>query len=713
MPIMTHANQIAQELSLRAAQVTAVTTLLDSGNTIPFIARYRKEATGSLDEEQLRAIQERTGKLRALDDRRQTIIASISDQEKMTPDLRQALLAAETMTALEDLYQPYKPKRRTRATIAREKGLTPLADLVLAQPRSPKSVEELAHPFLTDAAPTVPEALAGAYDIVAETISDNPQVRQGVREKALKFGVIQVEKVADAIDEKEVYHLYYKYQMRVDRLRPHQILAINRGEAEKIVRVKLEVSENDWLLPMRTTFRPDFRHSPFAEPLQLCMQDAAQRLLLPAIERDVRRTLTETAEAHAIRVFADNLRGLLSQPPLADQTILALDPGFRTGCKLAVIDTTGKVLDSGVIYPHAPQKMWEAALKQLALLINRHHITLIAIGNGTASRETEKLAAELTRQLDGVRYLLVNEAGASIYSASKLAKAELPDLDVTIRGAASIGRRVQDPLAELVKIDPKSIGVGMYQHDVNQTALAAALDSVVESVVNQVGVDVNTASPALLTYVSGIGPKLAEKIVSYRDKNGRFPHRTALTKVNGLGSKAFEQSAGFLRIRDGDEPLDASAIHPESYGVATAVLQRAGLKATSQPAEREPLLQALRQSISLADLAAELGTGVPTLTDIFEQLIRPGRDPREDLPKPILRNDVLSMADLHLGMRLKGTVRNVVDFGAFIDIGVKQDGLLHRSQLPRGETLTVGDVLEVSILKVEEDRGRISLGWPD
>ena len=710
---MSHANQIAQELSIKSAQATAVITLLDSGNTVPFIARYRKEATGSLDEEQIRNIQDRVEKLRALDERRETIITTITEQEKMTPDLRKAILAAETLTELEDLYQPYKPKRRTRGTIAREKGLEPLADLILMQPRTTKSITELVRPFLTEEAPTTAEALAGAYDIVAEVMSDNPIVRQRVREKALKFGILQVEKIKKAEDERAVYHLYYEFQSRIDRLRPHQILAINRGETEKILRVKLDLTENDWLLPMRSVYRPNFRDSPLAEAMQLCIIDAAQRLLLPAIERDVRRELMEQAESHAIRVFADNLRGLLSQPPLADQTILALDPGFRTGCKVAVIDPTGKVLDTSTIYPHPPQKQWDETLKKLALLINRYHITLIAIGNGTASRETEKLAAELTRQLDGVHYLIVNEAGASVYSASKLAKAEMPDLDVTIRGAVSIGRRVQDPLAELVKIDPKSIGVGMYQHDVNQTALAASLDGVVESVVNQVGVDVNTASPALLTYVSGIGPKLAEKMVAYRDKNGRFPNRASLTKVNGLGSKAFEQCAGFLRINEGDEPLDASAIHPESYGVATAVLQRARLKATDQPADREPALKALRQKQSLAELAADLNTGVPTLTDIFEQLVRPGRDPREDLPKPILRNDVLSMDDLTPGMRLEGTVRNVVDFGAFIDIGVKQDGLLHRSQIPRGEQLNVGDILEVSILKVEKERSRIGLGWPE
>lgn len=710
---MNHAEQIAHALSIRPSQVTAVIELLDSGNTIPFISRYRKEATGSLDEEQIRAIEEQVNRLRTLDERRATIIASITEQEKMTPELHAALLAATTVTTLEDLYQPYKPKRRTRATIAREKGLEPLAALILAQPRSTKSINELVEPFLTEAAPTIPEALAGAYDIVAEIISDNADVRQRVREKALQFGLLRSQKIEDAADEKAVYELYYEYETRIDRLRPHQVLAINRGETEKVLRVSLTIAENDWLMPMRSIFRPDFRHSPLAEPLQLCMQDAAQRLLLPAIERDVRRTLTEKAETHAIRVFADNLRGLLSQPPLGGHVVLAIDPGFRTGSKIAIMDATGKVLETTTIYPHAPQKKWEEALKTLATLVARHHVTLMAIGNGTASRETEQLAAELTRQLTDVHYLMVNEAGASVYSASKLAREEMPDLDVTLRGAVSIGRRVQDPLAELVKIDPKAIGVGMYQHDVNQTALAASLDGVVESVVNQVGVDLNTASPALLTYVSGIGPKLAEKIVAYRDKNGRFPNRQSILKVNGLGSKAFEQSAGFLRIRDGVEPLDASAIHPESYGVATAVLQRANLAATSHPASREAALQRLRQQQPLEALAADLKTGVPTLLDIFEQLVRPGRDPREDLPLPLLRSDVLSMDDLLPGMRLNGTVRNVIDFGAFIDIGVKQDGLLHRTQIPRDETLNVGDVLEVCVLKVEKERNRISLGWPE
>ncbi|MFQ5399141.1 MAG: Tex family protein [Anaerolineae bacterium] len=707
---MRYTNQIATELKLRPSPVTAVIELLDSGNTIPFIARYRKEITGSLDEEQIRQIAARLDKLRALDDRRQTILKAIAGQEKLTPELEAQIAAAETMTALEDLYRPYKPKRRTRATAAREKGLEPLAGLIIGQLLTKQTAVEIAAPFVTADVPTPEDALAGARDIVAEAISDHADVRQRVRQKALQYGLLQSQKIDNAQDERGVYRLYYEYEQRVNRLKPHQILAINRGEAEKILRVKVEIAERDWLIPVRQVFRPD-RRSPLAQQLQLAIEDAAQRLLLPAIERDVRRHLTEQAEAHAIQVFAQNLRGLLSQPPLAGQTVLAIDPGYRTGCKVAVIDPTGKVLDTTSIYPHQPQKRWDEALKTLARLVQRHGVTLIAIGNGTASRETERLAAELTRKLDSVHYLIVNEAGASVYSASKLARDELPELDVTLRGAVSIGRRVQDPLAELVKIDPKSIGVGLYQHDVNQKELGNALTGVVESVVNQVGVDLNTASPALLTYVSGIGPKLSERIVKYREEHGRFPNRRTLTKVNGLGSKAFEQAAGFLRIRDGDEPLDASAIHPESYGVATAVLQRAGLNPTSHPADRQAALDQLLEQTSLETLAAELGTGVPTLGDILEQLARPDRDPREDLPPPILRSDVLSMADLQPGMQLNGTVRNVVDFGAFVDIGVKQDGLLHRSQIPRRERLNVGDVIAVKVLKVDAERSRISLGW--
>jgi uncharacterized protein len=680
---------------------------MDGGNTLPFIARYRKEMTGSLDEEQLRDISELLSRLRALDDRRETILAAIAAQEKLTPELEAQIRAAETLTALEDLYQPYKKKRSTRASVAREKGLEPLAQLILDQPQTRQTAEQLAARFITGELETAEEALAGARDIAAETIADHAGVRSLTREKALQFATLQVGRIKDAADDKRRYELYYEYAQRVDRVRPHQVLAINRGEAEKILRIKIDISEGDWLLAMRTAFRPD-RRSPLREQLELAMEDAAARLLLPAIERDVRRTLTEQAETHAIAVFAKNLRGLLGQPPLAGHTVIALDPAYRTGCKVAVLDETGKLLATETIYPHAPQNKRQEALNVLRRLIATYGATLIAIGNGTASRETEQLVAELTRALPDVHYLIVNEAGASVYSASKLARAELPDLDVSLRGAVSIGRRVQDPLAELVKIDPQSIGVGLYQHDVNQKQLAESLGGVVESVVNQVGVDANTASPALLTYISGIGPKLAEQIVAYREANGRFANRGQFLEVNGLGAKAFEQAAGFLRLPGGENPLDAGAIHPESYPVATAVLKRANLSPDSSPQEREAALAVLQPT---AELAAELGTGLPTLLDIFEQLLRPGRDPRQDAPPPILRSDVLSMDDLREGMVLNGTVRNVVDFGAFIDIGVKQDGLLHRSQIPRGVSLTVGDVIEVQINNVDSERGRISLGW--
>lgn len=704
---MNYENRIAQALNVKPSQVTAVITLLDDGNTIPFIARYRKEATGSLDEEQIRQIEDQISKLRALDERRSTILASIAGQEKLTPDLEAVIKAATTMTELEDLYQPYKPKRRTRATMAREKGLEPLAELILGQLLSRQTAVQIATPFINEEVPTPDDALAGARDIVAEVISDTPLVRQTLRDKAFQFGLLRSQKIADAVDERAVYKLYYEFELRLDRLRPHQILAINRGEAEKILRVSVEIAERDWILAIRSSFRPD-RRSPLAEQLQLALEDAAKRLLVPAIERDVRRTLTEQAETHAIQVFAKNMRGLLTQPPLAGHTVMGIDPAYRTGCKIAVVDATGKVLETSTIYPHQPQNRREEALKTLAALVQKHNISLITVGNGTASRETEQLVAELTRQMEDVHYLIVNEAGASVYSASPLAKAELPDLDVTLRGAVSIARRAQDPLAELVKIDPKSIGVGLYQHDVNQKQLSEALDGVVESVVNQVGVDVNTASPALLTHVAGIGPRLAENIVAYREENGRFTNRLSLKQVSGLGAKAFEQSAGFLRVRAGDNPLDASAIHPESYGVATAVLKKAKLSPNTPPAERSA---ALTQLPPVAELARQLNSGIPTLNDILEQLVRPGRDPREDLPKPILRSDVLSLSDLQPGMQLKGTVRNVVDFGAFIDIGVKQDGLLHRSQIPRGEILNVGDVLTLAIQSIDIERGRIGLSW--
>jgi protein Tex len=705
-----YAGAIAKELKVRSEQVYAAVELLDEGNTIPFIARYRKEVTGVLDEEQLRQVAELLEKLRGLDERRATVLATIEAQGKLTPELKARIQAVETLTALEDLYLPYKPKRRTRATIARDNGLQGLADLILTQARTRETPLDLAKAFINEKVTTVEDALAGARDIVAETISDHADVRAQTRERALQRGVLRCDKIDGSEDPRKVFELYYAFELRVDRLRPHQVLAVNRGETEKVLRVKINVDDRDWLGAVYSVFRSD-RRSPLCEQMELAVADAGERLLIPAIERDVRRTLTEKSEIHAITVFSSNLRALLSTPPLSGHVVLGLDPGFRTGCKTAVVDPTGKILYTGVIYPHEPQKKWKEALEILQKLVDGLKISLVAIGNGTASRETEQLVASLIKVNPNVKYLMVSEAGASVYSASPLARAEMPDLDVSLRGAVSIARRLQDALAELVKIDPKSIGVGMYQHDVDQAELGRALSAVIEIVVNQVGVDANTASPALLTHVSGLGPKLAERIVQYRDEHGPFLNRSDLKQVAGLGPKAFEQAAGFLRIHGGDNPLDASAIHPESYAIATSVLKKAGISPSVNADLRREKIEKLRSSAPAARIAAELGVGTPTLEDILEQLIRPGRDPRQDAPAPILRSDILSLTDLAEGMRLKGTVRNAVDFGSFVDIGVKQDGLLHRSQFPAGLVLAPGDIIDVEILKIEAERGRISLRW--
>lgn len=722
---MSNVNKISQSLNIDPQQVAATIELLDDSNTIPFIARYRKEVTGGLDEEQIRKTRDLLGKLRALNERQETVLKTIEEQGALTPELKNKILEASTRTELEDLYQPYKPKRKTRASIARSRGLGPLAELIIRQDRISGSLDDLAQPYLSDGIPTPEEAWSGARDIVAETISDHNEVRKLTREKATEWGELHTVKIEKAEDPRGIYRDYYDFKLRVNRLRPHQILAINRGEKEKVLRVKVDIAERDWRYPVNTNFSPDHR-SQFYLQFDLAAEDAASRLLLPAIERDIRRNLTELAETHAIQVFGDNLRGLLNQPPLSGHVVMGIDPGYRTGCKVAVVDPTGKPLSTNTIYPHPPQNQGVEAAKTLLDLVERYQVTLVAIGNGTASRETEGLVAALIQRNLGaaegasdmkgeksktLHYLIVSEAGASVYSASKQAREELPGMDVSMRGAVSIARRVLDPLSELVKIDPKSIGVGMYQHDIDQKALGAALDAVVESVVNRTGVDVNAASPALLSYVSGIGPALGAKIVAHRDQHGPFRNRRTLLDVPGLGPKVFEQAAGFLRIRDGDQPLDSSAIHPESYPIANRLLQRAGFDLDTPPEQRQSALDALRSHIPLEELAAELGTGVPTLVDIFEQLVRPGRDPRQDLPAPILRSDVLKMEDLITGMQLNGTVRNVVDFGAFVDIGVKQDGLLHRSQIPRGLTLEVGNVIQVKILKVDLERGRISLGW--
>ena len=699
---------IVQETGISLEQVSAVISLLDEGNTIPFVARYRKEATNGLDEIQLRAVQKQMQTQRNLQDRRKTILSSIEQQGKLTADLRKQIEAARNRTALEDLYQAYKPRRRTRAQIARESGLEPLAELLLKQdPQSPPA-EILARPFLSDDVADLSAAWDGAVDIAAERISDNADVRRIVRQKAAQWGALQCKKRAKAEDEGGVYQTYYAFEYRIGRLKPHQVLAINRGEREKVLSVSIDIAERDWKTVVDQFF-PLQPRSPLAELFERARKDAGERLLLPAICRDLRRTLTEQAESHAIKVFTDNLEALLSQPPVPG-VVLGIDPGFRTGSKLAVVDETGRLLETGTIYPHPPQSKGEEAEATLAAMIARWQVTLIAIGNGTASRETEQLVARVIKSNDQVHYLIVSEAGASVYSASPLAAEEFPDLDVSIRGAVSIARRLQDPLAELVKIDPRSIGVGLYQHDVNQAELRQALHDVVESVVNRVGVDLNTASPALLSYVAGIGPTLASKIVSYRDEHGRFPSRQTLYNVKGLGAAAFQQAAGFLRIHNGREPLDESAIHPESYPVAKALLERIGEDDGGAAPKRAAALEALLGSTRLEQLSAEMQVGMATLKDICDQLLRPGLDPRRESPGPILRRDILALEDLSPGQVLKGTVRNVVDFGVFVDIGVKQDGLLHRSKWLPGETYSVGQIIDVIVLDMDAVRKRIALG---
>lgn len=706
---MTLIHKIAALYGLPRRSVSAAVQLLEEGNTIPFIARYRKEMTGELNEEQLRTIQEELVRLRALDDRRETILKSVRENGKLTTELESKLQGASTRTELEDLYLPFKPSRKTRASAAKELGLEPLAVLILEQESAHQSRDQIASSFLTDSVQTIQDAWDGARDIAAEIISTTPEIRKGVRELALRAGLISTSK-KKRDDPREVYKDYYQFESAVSRLRSHQILAINRGEKEGVLQVKVTLDEESWRKVIEENFpvNPD---SSLAGDLKHVIQDAASRLLLPAIFRDVRRQLTERAEDRALGIFVKNLRALLLQPPLAGYTVMGLDPGYRTGCKVAVVDQTGKPLQTATIYPVPPRAQVDQARKTVLGLIQEHNVGLIAIGNGTASRETEDFIAGLTRELEGVSFLVASEAGASVYSASKLAGRELPDMDVSLRGAVSIARRVQDPLAELVKIDPQSLGVGMYQHDVNQTLLKARLAAVVESVVNEVGVEINTASPALLSFVSGIGPGLAERIVSYRDKTGSFRERHDLLDVPGMGEKTYQQAAGFLRIRDGKESLDTTAIHPESYRAARDVIRQAGISLEENPQIKEQALIQLSRKRSAEDLASSLNVGVPTLVDIFMQLVRPGRDPREDLPLPVTRKDVMSLDDLVEGMELQGTVRNVVEFGAFVDLGVKSDGLLHRSKIPRGIDLKLGDIIRVTVQRVDRDRERISLEW--
>lgn len=703
---------LTKELSVARNQVEAAVKLIDEGNTIPFIARYRKEATGALNDEILRNLDERLKYLRGLEERKSQVIASVEEQGKLTPELKKKIEEAQTMVAVEDLYLPYRPKRKTRASVAKEKGLEPLADLIILQLlKSP--LEEEAAAFVSEekGVSSIKEAIAGAMDILAERFSEDARFRTYIRKATMEEGMVSSE-VKDENAE-SVYEMYYHYEEPVKKCAGHRILALNRGEKEKILTVKITAPEDKILTYLEKQII--LKDNPVTTPvLKAAISDSYSRLIAPAIEREIRNALTEKAEDGAIRVFGKNLEQLLMQPPISGHVVLGWDPAFRTGCKLAVVDTTGKVLDTVVIYPTAPQNRVEEAKKVLKKLIKEYHISLISVGNGTASRESEHIIAEFLKEIpDHVQYIIVNEAGASVYSASKLATEEFPQFDVGQRSAVSIARRLQDPLAELVKIDPKSIGVGQYQHDMNQKHLSEALGNVVEDCVNKVGVDLNTASASLLEYISGISKVIAKNIVSYREENGAFKNRKQLLKVAKLGPKAYEQCAGFMRITGGDNPLDATSVHPESYGAATELLSRLGLSTEDIGAGAVAGLG--RKIHNPKELAGELGIGEMTLQDIVKELEKPARDPREEMPKPILRTDVLDMKDLAPGMILKGTVRNVIDFGAFVDIGVHQDGLVHISQMCEKfirhplEAVSVGDVVEVKVLSVDVAKKRISL----
>ena len=707
--------KITEELGVKKWQVDAAVRLIDEGNTIPFIARYRKEATGTLDDEQLRKLYERLNYLRGLEEKKEQVLSSIEEQGKLTPELKQQILAAETLVVVEDLYRPYRPKRRTRATIAKEKGLEPLAAAITWQ-KMAEPVEEAAKQYVSEekGVATVEEAIAGARDIIAEFISDKANYRSFIRNVTMKKGSL-VSQAKDP-DQESVYEMYYDFEEPVSRLAGHRLLAVNRGEKEKILTVKIQAPEEEILSYLEhQVIRPG---NPHTEPvLKEAVADSYKRLIAPAIEREIRSELTEKAEDGAIQVFGKNLHQLLMQPPIAGQTVLGWDPAFRTGCKLAVVDPTGKVIGTTVIYPTAPTtpKKIQASKDLLKKIIEKYHITLISLGNGTASRESEQFIVELLKEIpQKVQYVIVSEAGASVYSASKLASEEFPKFDVGQRSAASIARRLQDPLAELVKIDPKSIGVGQYQHDMNQKKLSEALSGVVEDCVNKVGVDLNTASAPLLSYVSGITPVIAKNIVAYREENGRFQSRRQLLKVAKLGPKAFEQCAGFLRIKGGDDPLDGTSVHPESYEAAKNLLKKQGFTAEDVTAGNLAGL-----SLTIRDypaLAEKLGIGEITLRDVVKELEKPGRDPREEMPAPILRTDVLEMKDLKEGMVLKGTVRNVIDFGVFVDIGVHQDGLVHISEVTDKkfirhplEVVSVGDIVDVRVIGVDLKKKRIQL----
>ncbi len=707
--------QLAAELNISTTQVKQTVELLDGGNTIPFIARYRKEATGELDETVIRELSERLAYLRNLAERKEDIIRLIEEQEKMTPEILASIAKATTLQELEDIYRPFRPKRRTRASMAKEKGLEPLAERLLEQ--GAEQPEQLAEAFLTEEVPSSEEALQGARDVLAERFADDPLLRGLIRNFTYSTGLLVSEGSAiDEIEQAREFEMYFDYYEDVHKIPPHRILAINRGERLKVLKVRIEVDQAKVYSLLGRELIKD-RSSPAAPQILAAIEDSYGRLLGPSLEREIRSTLTEKAEEHAIEIFAKNLRDLLLQSPIRGRRVLGIDPAFRTGCKVVAVNEFGDLLEHTTIFPHVPQRRWKESLLVLKSLTAKHQLSLVTIGNGTASRETEQLVAELIREhCPELQYLVINEAGASVYSASDLARQEFPDLDVSIRGAISIARRVQDPLAELVKIDPKSIGVGQYQHDVNQRELSGALETVVESCVNHVGVELNTASGALLRYVSGLSARVANEVVNYRLANGTFQSRAELKNVKGLGPKTFEQAAGFLRIADGKRPLDNTAVHPESYPLAVRILAEIGYE--EQDLSDRETLTAIRErlkGLDVTETARTLEAGEPTVRDIIAALAQPGRDPRDELPAPLFRADVLSLKDLRPGLALQGTVQNVVDFGAFVDIGVEKAGLVHISQLSDDyvrhptDVVQVGDIVSVTILEVDQARERISL----
>ena len=705
---------IAEELEIKESQVQATINLIDEGNTIPFIARYRKEVTGNLSDETLRILGERLAYLRNLEERKQEVINSIENQGKLTNEIVISLAGAKTLAEVEDIYRPYKQKKRTRATIAKEKGLEPLAKIIYEQ-KEKNDILELAKQYINEEkdVKSEEEAINGALDIIAEDISDNAKYRKEIKRLCYRDGIIIT--TAAKKDEKSNYEMYYEYSEKVNKIPSHRILAINRGENEDFLKVKLEKPEELILQYIEKDIIKN--KTQFEEMLKNTIIDSFKRLIEPSVEREIRSDLTERAEEQAIKVFGQNAKQLLLGAPLKGLTVMGFDPAYRTGCKIAVIDDTGKVLDIATVYPTAPQNDVEGAKKVLLNLINKHKINMIAIGNGTASRESEMFVAEMIKEVKyEIHYAIVSEAGASVYSASKLATEEYPDINVSIRGAISIARRLQDPLAELVKIDPKSIGVGQYQHDVNQKKLSESLSGVVEDAVNKIGVDVNTATPSLLSYVSGINKTIAGNIVKYRDENGKLKNRKELLKVPKLGKVAYQQCAGFIRIFEGDNPLDITAVHPESYDATEKLLKDLGYE--TQDIINKEKLKEIREkliSINTKNVSEKLGIGEITLKDIISELLKPGRDPREDMPKPILRTDVLKLEDLKEGMILNGTVRNVIDFGAFVDIGVKHDGLVHISEMSESfvknpsEVVSVGDIVKVKVIGIDLDRQKVKL----